>query len=147
LELLLPLLYHESSYAISRIPNGYTYIYLIFSYQLKKHGAFFSISTSFDESSSSTKHELESIFNEPVEDSEILGVLPYVRGFILKESNSSTIAFKGTDRLSDWVSNIYVTKISVSWLDNYNPIPQAHKGFTNAYNVIRNYNYESTTTM
>jgi hypothetical protein len=31
-------------------------------------------------------NNLESIFNEPVEDSEILGVLPYVRGFILKES-------------------------------------------------------------
>jgi triacylglycerol lipase len=95
-------------------------------------------------------NRLESIFNKPVNDSDIFGVLPYVRGFILKESNSSTIAFKGTDSLSDWISNIHFKKISVSWLDNYNPIPQGHKGFTNAYNVIRSHilspdrNYKNT---
>jgi predicted lipase len=83
--------------------------------------------------------KLESTFNESVDDLDMLGVLPYVRGFILKESNSSTIAFKGTDSLSDWVSNIHITKISVAWLDNYKPIPHAHKGFTSAYNVIREY--------
>ena len=84
-------------------------------------------------------NKLESIFNEPVEDSDIVGFLPYVRGFILKESNSSIIAFKETDSISDWILNIHFTKISISWLKNYNPIPQGHKGFTNAYKVIRNH--------
>jgi predicted lipase len=89
-------------------------------------------------------NRLESKFNKPIDDLDTANVLPYVRGFILKESNTSTIVFKGTDSISDWISNIHFTKTNISWLHNYDPIPQGHKGFINAYNVIRSHIISST---
>ena len=93
---------------------------------------------------------LESTFNVRIDDSDILKVFPYVRGFILKELDKNTIAFKGTDDPTDWILNIQFTKTSISWLNKYHPIPKGHKGFTNAYKAIRNHilssdrNYKNT---
>ena len=64
-------------------------------------------------------NRIESKFSQSIEDSDIAGVLPNVLGFILKEFNTSTIVFKGTDSISDWISNLHFTKINISWLDNY----------------------------